>query len=150
MEFRFATEDDAKLLFDWANDPVTRAASFKTDSIAWDEHTAWLNKKLQDPFCYLFIVMSGDCPCGMVRIDYNPDDEEGIISYSVAPDYRGRGIGSGMLKLLDSVVKEYIGSCTLIAEVKEDNVASCRCFLKNGYKRLDNDRLAVVFSKKLT
>jgi len=42
VRLRRATASDADLLLDWANDPVTRAASFHPDPIDRSGHVRWL------------------------------------------------------------------------------------------------------------
>lgn len=69
---RPATIDDAQILFDWTNDPVTRAGSFSTKPVQWDEHLGWLTKVLENANRHLYIVMGNTIfgmPVGMLRLD---------------------------------------------------------------------------------
>ena len=95
---RTVRDYDAKLLYGWANDPDTRAASFKQDTINWDEHVSWLKELLADEDRDIYICMDFLSPIGVVRTAKDDKDEnKALISYQVAPDMRGRGIGVKML-----------------------------------------------------
>ena len=41
---REATIEDRDLLYEWANDPETRRASFNTDRINYEEHCRWFER----------------------------------------------------------------------------------------------------------
>ncbi|MGH9508910.1 MAG: UDP-2,4-diacetamido-2,4,6-trideoxy-beta-L-altropyranose hydrolase, partial [Terriglobales bacterium] len=53
LRLRRATEQDCRLLWEWANDPDTRANSFSSELIPWDDHQRWFRAKLSDPACLL-------------------------------------------------------------------------------------------------
>ena len=48
LRLRPAREDDCRLLWEWANDPETRKASFSSEEILWNDHAAWYAKKLSE------------------------------------------------------------------------------------------------------
>lgn len=58
MSLRPAVADDSRRLFDWANDPVVRSVSFRSEPIAWEDHSRWFAGKLTDPQAALFIAES--------------------------------------------------------------------------------------------
>jgi UDP-2,4-diacetamido-2,4,6-trideoxy-beta-L-altropyranose hydrolase len=62
-------KEDCELLFRWANDPVIRAMSLSPETIAWDRHQAWFNKKMNDRSCRIFIAIDTvkDHPIGQIR-----------------------------------------------------------------------------------
>jgi RimJ/RimL family protein N-acetyltransferase len=93
MKYRPATIDDAKRLLDWRNDDLTCAMSRSPDSVAWDQHVSWLNVRLARETPHLYIAECKGRPVGSFRIDA---DE---ISYTVAPECRGKGYATAMLKL---------------------------------------------------
>ena len=119
MRFRLAGMDDAKLLFEWRNDPLTRAMSNNTEPVPWEGHLAWLEKRLarQDPHLY---VIEEDGPVGTFRVD---DDQ---VSYTVAPEKRRRGLATDALKL----VYRHFGP--LRAEIKPENIASIKAAERAG------------------
>lgn len=130
--FRKVTKADCKLLFDWANDPETRNNSFNTEPIEWEKHVEWFDGKLKDENCQMYIYMDFFMPLGLVRIDGS--ENEGTISYSIAPDKRGQGLGTSMLLLLEKMLSKKMPSDFLLkAEVKAENKGSRRIFEKLGY-----------------
>lgn len=127
IEFRKATPDDARLLFDWRTDPVTQAASKSTDSIVFSDHVAWLAASMDDPNRALFIAEIDGAPVGTTRADLDGTVTE--ISWTVAPNCRGQGIGSRM-------VSEFIQTIegTVVAEIKSQNIALIRIAEAAGLK----------------
>jgi RimJ/RimL family protein N-acetyltransferase len=129
------TEKDAKLLFEWTNDPVTRENSFNTSPVKWNDHVLWLNKKLNDPFCKMFIFHQNNQPVGVVRFD---TDENTIIGVTVAPTHRGMGIGAEIIKM--GCLKFWeISHQDIMAYIKEGNLASLHAFEKAGFSFYKND-----------
>ena len=47
LQLRPVTPRDARLLFDWVNEPRTRAMSFLSQPIEWDQHCNWLEERLR-------------------------------------------------------------------------------------------------------
>ncbi len=119
LSIRPATLQDAELLLQWRNDPVTRQASHQTAEIAWSEHLDWLTRSLANPSRRIFIVEENKVPVGTVRVD----ESEGVseLSWTVAAVGRGRGIGKRMVALVAHRLKGPIR-----AEVKVGNEASRR------------------------
>ncbi|WP_144223207.1 GNAT family N-acetyltransferase [Mesorhizobium amorphae] len=121
MKLRPASIDDAQLLFDWRNEPLTRAMSVNTEPVAWDDHVKWLSTRLARPEPGLYICEDDGIPCGMVRID---NDE---ISYTVDTGFRGKGLATKMLIL----ARHQFGSKR--AKVKRSNEASAKAATKAGH-----------------
>ena len=87
LYLRSANERDIRKVFDWANEETTRANSFHTEKISWEEHTSWYQKVLQSEEVSLYIAMDFMKPVGQVRLQKEADT--GFISYSVDKDCRG-------------------------------------------------------------
>ena len=129
---RKAIKDDIDLLFRWANDPVVRSNSFNTDMIPYDNHVMWFNKIIEDPSVLQFILMDDDIPVGQIRL--NIDDDEAEIGYSIGSEFRGKGYGHWILRLITEEVKaNHPEIKCFIAKVKPDNMASNTLFIKEGY-----------------
>src|SRR5690348_1550527 len=111
MKLRRATLDDAERLWRWRNDPETRANSISTDPVPLESHIAWLKSSLRNPDRKLLVAELDGEPVGTVRID---NDRE--LSWTVAPEARGRGIGGAMVA---AVV--FPGA---VARIKRENLAS--------------------------
>lgn len=127
-----AEAKDCDLLFHWSNDRTVRLNSFNQDEIKYDEHVKWFNKKINSDTCCIYILYSDNLPVGQVRIDI--ENNEAVISYSIDKNYRGRGLSSKMLSLLEVRIKEDSNwISTLIAYVKYNNITSQSVFQKLGY-----------------
>lgn len=125
ISFRHAEFDDWALLLEWRNDEQTRMASRNSDPIEVDNHRAWLRAFLARPDHKLLIAVCDKVEVGTVRLDPgNP----GEMSWTVAPQHRGRGIGTRMVK---AALKQISGAVTAIA--KTDNIGSCRIAESAGF-----------------
>lgn len=131
LYLRKAALPDCEMLFLWRNDPVCRANSMNDNLISYEEHSKWFSGKMASPDCRIYICMEGEAAVGQVRLDM--EGNTGIVSYSVAPECRGRGLGCKMLQMLEEAVPQEVEK--LHAIVKEHNIASRRCFEKLGYQR---------------
>ena len=119
LALRRASIADGHLLYGWRADPVTRAASHQTGPLDPATHLAWLASSLTRPEREIYIAESDGVPVGTVRVDRAPDAAE--ISWTVAPDARGRGLGSRMVAMAAASIPGAIR-----AEIKPDNRASIR------------------------
>jgi UDP-2,4-diacetamido-2,4,6-trideoxy-beta-L-altropyranose hydrolase len=130
LRFRRVKVHDCRRVWEWANDPVTRAVSFSSAPIRWETHVEWFLSKLGDPSCMFLIAEDTEGnPVGQVR--YDKDKEGKMISVSVAPEFRGRGYGTAMIVLsLDEFQRRYF---EIHAYIKPDNLASIRAFEKAGF-----------------
>ncbi len=148
LDLRPVTEADAKQLFEWTNEPETRKNSFSSEPVLWENHIAWLEKKLADKNCLFFILKQEEKPVGTIRLDVNPEAESGIISYSIDKGCRGKGLGSKILALVEEQGKKY-GLRYLSGSVKPQNKASSHCFSKNGYELIQETPTEFVYRKNL-
>jgi RimJ/RimL family protein N-acetyltransferase len=126
LTVRPVREGDRRLLFEWASDPETRAQSFTSAPIAWEEHLSWFRHRVDaDDVLMLIGELEGE-PVGHVRF------EHGEVSVVVAPGHRGRGLASA---LIAAGTAAYGGPA--VARVKPENVASRRAFERAGYVLVD-------------
>jgi RimJ/RimL family protein N-acetyltransferase len=131
LSLKPVVSEDCQLIWKWANDPLTRKFSFSSAPIPWEEHVAWFQTKLTDRQCIFHIVQRGSKPIGQIR--FQIEGKEAIISVSIAPDQRGRGFSSQIIRL-GSINLFYTTSVKVInAFIKHGNVASERAFSKAGY-----------------
>jgi UDP-2,4-diacetamido-2,4,6-trideoxy-beta-L-altropyranose hydrolase len=131
---RAARPDDCRRVWEWANDPAVRAASFSGEPIPWERHCDWFTRKLTDPRCvfYLATDSKGDA-LGQVRFDVGADDSKAVISVSLAPDRRGRGLGTKMIRSATDKILTTKHVQSVLALIKEGNLPSRLAFLKAGY-----------------
>ena len=130
---REATMEDMDLLLEWANDPVTRANSFSTDPIPYENHVRWFTKLLANPHSRQFILMVDEKPCGQCRADITDGIAE--IDCSIAPGERRHGYGDLMFNLLVERLKQEPEITTIRACVKTGNTGSEKCLLSSGFQK---------------
>ncbi|MCR5501875.1 MAG: GNAT family N-acetyltransferase [Lachnospiraceae bacterium] len=161
---RPATENDLLLLYEWANDATTRRMSFHSERIDPDTHAMWFRRKLSDNDCYFYILEHDGTPAGTGRLDREPHSGDVLkengqedlsssgfsISYSIAPAFRGKGLGEVLLSLLfEEAEKSVPEAGVLIGEVKKENEASIRCFEKAGFTLEDSRPDSLIFCRRI-
>ena len=134
IRIRRAEPDDAGLLLAWANDPVTRAASFHPAPIDAASHAEWLRGRLQSPTTRLFIGLEDDVPVGQVRLEADADGRV-EVAISVAPAARRRGLGQALLAatLVVGKADAGLGARVFVARTGPDNCSSIALFLRAGF-----------------
>jgi UDP-2,4-diacetamido-2,4,6-trideoxy-beta-L-altropyranose hydrolase len=128
LSVRHAALQDEAMLLDWANDRATRENAFNPKPIPAQEHREWFRARLRQPDCCAFYIVetTSGIPLGQVRFDRRSDEWE--ISYSVAPLFRGRGVGRSMLEEAIRHLLKCHGNVFLFGQVKLANSASRRIF----------------------
>lgn len=130
---RDVTREDCDLLFSWANNKETRKNSFNSEQIDYKEHVEWFNNLLLSDNRKQFLLMAGSDPVGQVRIDIYGNCCE--ISYSIEASNRNKGYGTEIIKLaIDKIKNDFSEIKTITARIKPENVASMKCFEKNGFE----------------
>jgi RimJ/RimL family protein N-acetyltransferase len=117
MRLRPATFADAKLLFLWRNDPLTRRNSFCASRVKLSEHRKWLRSSLSNPDRKIYIAIEKNVPVGTVRGDFSQFGYE--LSWTVAPEFRQRGFGRRIVQAAVAL----LGS-PVFARIKEGNLPS--------------------------
>ncbi|KUF08600.1 hypothetical protein AUL38_00365 [Leucobacter sp. G161] len=131
LRARRALASDAGRLFEWRNDSSTRAVSRSHKPIAWDEHVTWMGRVLADEHRQLLIIEHGDEPVATVRWD-RLGDSAWEASITIAPSYRGKGLGKSVL----ATGEHWFANSSpklLLATVHRSNAASRRLFLGAHY-----------------
>jgi len=136
---RPVTPDDCHQLFIWANDPNVRSSSFHPESIPWDIHVDWFNRKISDPGCSIFIMTtrSGQ-PVGQIRFDKTGNTAE--VDISIDEDFRGCGMGSYLIELGVRQFTKRKTDIEIHARVKKENTSSARAFLNAGFKLSESEK----------
>lgn len=138
LKLRPVREGDCKLLWEWANDPDVRIASFSSDPISWEQHVEWFNVKISDPNCIIYIALNDqDVPLGQVR--YDIANREAVISITVDRQFRSQGYGSAIIKSACENLFTRSDVHTIHAYIKSSNEASVRAFVKAGFKDLGKE-----------
>jgi L-amino acid N-acyltransferase YncA len=126
FSLRKAAAQDSDFLFTLRNDPLTREMSKSQAEVSRAEHEAWLQAQLAQDTCMWIVVCDG-IRAGQIRIS------SCLISVSIAPDFRGRGLLSMVLSAAAGEARGR-GICDqLVAHVKKTNEASLKGFRKAGF-----------------
>lgn len=141
LNIRDVSEEDCRLLWEWANDPEVRGFSFESAPIPWEEHAAWFRRKMADRNCHMYVVSGQDGrPVGQVRFDILGDGSA-VVSVSIAGQQRGQGYGQEALRLACARLYEAAGVTRFLAYIKPDNPASIRAFEKAGFVYRGSEQL---------
>jgi UDP-2,4-diacetamido-2,4,6-trideoxy-beta-L-altropyranose hydrolase len=134
IRLRRVQDGDENFLWNLANDPDVRSASFSTKMIPWEDHIRWFRKQLNDPSCIYFVATYENESVGQVRFEMK--DEEATISISVKKGYRKRDFGSDIIRISTQKIFDSTKTKKVHAYVKIDNTASFLAFKKANYKIL--------------
>jgi len=135
VRLRRATAADAEAVWRWRNDPITRDASLDPAEVPWAVHETWFGDSLQRNDRELYIVVADGTDAGMVRVDLR--NAEGVVSVNIAPEWRGRGVGTAALRRLVRQTPRRPDLRSLVAEIKASNVASRVAFERAGFSASD-------------
>jgi len=131
MILREATFNDWKTILDWRNDPSTRENSFTTEEISESTHKQWFTDGLSNEKRKIYILETNFIPVGSIRSDVL-DTDKYILSWSIAPNQRGKGYGT---KILEIYLQGKKGE--FVAEIKSENIASIKMVTNNGFEQAD-------------
>ncbi|EME70301.1 hypothetical protein H261_08948 [Paramagnetospirillum caucaseum] len=136
MEFRRAEDGDCQDLLVWRNDPVTVRHSLTGAGVDAAAHRVWFARVLADSARILLIAEDKGEKLGMVRFDRH-DDGAWEVGINLAPTARGRGLAAGVLAGAVAAAFPAAARPPLVAQVKHDNPASRRIFLRCGFVLAD-------------
>ena len=130
---------DRDLIFSLSNDPLVRANSFNQSKIEYSDHCKWYEKTLADKNTLFFLAFADDSEKDFVgQIRFKRDSaqsDECVISLSITEQFRGKHISSEFIELgIDEMKKCWYNIRSVIAEVKSENIASNKLFLKEGFE----------------
>jgi spore coat polysaccharide biosynthesis predicted glycosyltransferase SpsG/L-amino acid N-acyltransferase YncA len=127
-----ARPGDARLVWEWTNDPETRAMSFETDEIAWPDHERWFATQLANPDARMFLAATAEgAPVGQVR--FARDAAELVIGVSVAADQRGRGFAAPLINAGVARARRELARAPIVAYIRPENERSQRAFVDAGF-----------------
>lgn len=136
LELRLASLSDTQLVFDWQCHPETRRFARHPAPPSRDEHDGWMERTLADAAVMLMLVMDGDEPVGVLRLDAVDGPTVREVSIYVDPERHGRGIAGAALKLAHTIYPSW----TFQAEAHAENQASHALFRAAGYRQLSETR----------
>lgn len=129
---------DCDSVFSLSNDPLVRSASFNTEQIKYTDHCNWFKKTLADENTLFFLVFADETEqefVGQIRFKRESENStECIISLSITEHFRGKHIAAEVLQLgIDELKKNWQDIKYIVAEVKDENIASNTLFIKQGF-----------------
>jgi UDP-2,4-diacetamido-2,4,6-trideoxy-beta-L-altropyranose hydrolase len=133
--FRPASDDDVRLIFEWANEASVRENSINSAVIEWEGHQAWFRARLQDPNYRMIIFSEGEDALGLVR--FERDGASALVSISVDRAHRGKGLSKAMLEQAIRLMQEE-GIAEVLADVLDSNEASQRLFESCGFVKKES------------
>lgn len=130
ITLRRADLTDRERVFEYNCSPDVRAVSASSSAVSYSEHVRWFSKRIVDPASPIWIIEQYGESVGTVRIDVR-DGMNAKISIALAPQARGRGIGSYAV----------VAACTkwcgaVVAEIHEVNTRSQACFTACGFAKI--------------
>jgi RimJ/RimL family protein N-acetyltransferase len=78
---------------------------------------------------------AGECPLGLLNLQFDKDEEVASLAVSVFPEARGRGVAGRALRLGALWGLRELGLARVVAEAAVDNGASIRAIEKAGFHR---------------
>jgi RimJ/RimL family protein N-acetyltransferase len=91
--------------------------------VSWEDHEKWFHSHWE----HRLVAHDGPATVGIIRLSM-----EGVLSIIVAPNERGKGLGTQMLLSIQRVAKD-IGMTKLRADVLAENVRSKGAFISAGW-----------------
>ncbi|WP_424096603.1 GNAT family N-acetyltransferase [Moorena producens] len=132
VSLRLATLEDAKIIFDWRNDPWIVSLSSSQKTVTWQDHVAWLSKVLKDHNYQIYLIEHEGMDIGSVRFERKTMDSCDISVYLVR-EQTGRGLGVEAIRqgcqeiIVDWNVKQ------IWAKIRDNNRHSKSAFQKAGF-----------------
>lgn len=151
LRMRHANAKDLWLYYWWANDSEVRSQSFNNELISLEAHRKWFAEKLESSSTILLILEDNNgLPLGQIRFDRSAESEShAVIGFSLDSLARGRGFSKDLLKMgLKLLYRTWGNQCIAFGEVRAENSASCRAFLRSEFQEESSPRPGVrLFSK---
>lgn len=133
VTLRPAAAADALEVWRAANEPSTRAASFRKEPIPLADHLGWFEKRLAAGGERFWLLDVAGAVAGSVR--YAKDGASAEVHYSVRGAFRGKGLGTLALSATKALACRELKPERLTGVVITPNPASERSFASAGWKR---------------
>ncbi|TVZ28222.1 RimJ/RimL family protein N-acetyltransferase [Gillisia sp. Hel_I_86] len=146
---RKATKTDVDITFRWVNDPEIRSFSYNQNKVSQKNHTQWFYSKLHDTNCEYYILENHGTATGSLRFDFN-DRNEAKISYLIDSKFKGKGLGTTILKKgIISIKNDRPDIKSVFGYVLEGNKASIRIFEKLKFDLIERNDSEFKYEKEI-
>lgn len=132
---RLATINDACFIYKVRNQKKMVELSTNKKYVSFEEHRLWLLDRIAQEDAAIFIIQSEVDVLGVLRLELMGSASE--ISIYLAPEFWGLGFGTKALT--DAIILNPLNTGAFQAVVRVDNRASCKMFLKLGFKKNRKD-----------
>ena len=135
IKIRIAKKNDIKDIFEWRNDELTRQMSHSSEVVDWENHRKWFLNSLNLKSRILLICEDiHNNKIAVIRFDISKLSS--VISINLNPTQRSKGLAkSCLVKSIEFFSREYSEIKRLVAEIKENNIASQKTFMGIGFKK---------------
>jgi spore coat polysaccharide biosynthesis protein SpsF len=130
---RRAVLADSSDIFRISNDSDVRASSFQSELITLEKHNPWFERHIDDSLRPFYVLIADGAVAGQVRFD--SQDTRVRLSYSLAPEFRGKGLGSVLVAAGCVAARLSLGECDIYATTLRENVRSHRVLSRVGFQK---------------
>lgn len=127
-----ATLADSHDIWQWRNDPHSRAMSKQSEPICFATHHEWYQQALARMDCYLYIGKINGQNIGMCRFEVDDHAWQASISINLNPDFRAQGLAPALLEAALAAFRQH-SHYPVIATIKRVNTASICTFKRLGF-----------------
>lgn len=131
VTFRHASVNDSRLIYQWQTDETVRFNSFNQKSFSFDQHQKWFLERV-DNEKFRFLIFSDDSNSEIGLVRFQMLESQWLIGVIVAPDFRGKGLSSQMIRI-GSKWACNIRKMVVLAQIKKTNNASIKAFKAAGF-----------------
>ena len=134
--------EHARLVMDWRNDPDTLTMFYHREPKIWE--LFW--PEFRDSYFAVaelppFFLRVEDERVGFLRfqpVARSPGKSRRTVdvSINIAPTHRGRRLAAAALRAGLDFLRDSDAADAVVAEVRQENAASCRAFLAAGFREL--------------
>lgn len=148
LEIRPTEWQDCEIIWKWRNDPITRKYSFNTKFVPFKEHRAWFKDTLKDSRRKILLIEVDKTPAGVVRFDIDSRNRTAEININIAPEHRGKGLGTLAIKESCNYGFSHLNIIKVIAKVKKENTSSTKVFSKAGFRAVQENEVIIMELEK--
>jgi RimJ/RimL family protein N-acetyltransferase len=141
---RMLDRTDLPTTLAWRNHPDSRRWFLTTDLIEPSAHERWFEGYRQRDDDYVFIVEVGGVPRAQVALSSIHDGEAEFGRLLVDPEHRGHGVAHLATGLCLRVAREALGLRALTLEVRADNAAAIRAYVRAGFQEVERTPQGIV------
>ena len=128
------TDEDCFLIMTWRNDPATMQNSYNQIPYLFNNFKKIFYEKYFENYIPPLFATFENKKIAFIG-SMNTNEKDTIeISINIDPEYRGKKLSVPIIQhFLKFIHNNYSEINTIVAEIKEFNISSIKCFLKSGF-----------------